>query len=156
MRSNLIIAVAVAATALSLDASAADVTVGKLARVQAETTLMKAQLEQQGVAENLAASGAPMQSGTPFVSGVFGRTGHLYATLLYSDGSRIDARAGSTVPGGYRVIALSAERVELVGPDGRRVLAAFSAVPPALPPAPPAEKSPALQSPAAAPATATD
>jgi hypothetical protein len=153
MRSNHI-AFAFVALAATSSVPAADVTVGKLARVQAETTLMRAQLEQQGIATKLAAQGVPgitSQSSTPFVSGVFGRTGHLYATLLYADGSRIDARAGALVPGGYRVITLSAERVELLAPDGRRVLAAFSAVAPAQPVAPAVEKEPA-----AAPAKAAD
>lgn len=157
MRSKLFVALALVASALAAHAAhaahAADVMLGQLARAQAQTKLMKAQLEQKEIAAKLADQGVPVatQSGTPFVGGVFGRKGALYATLLYSDGSRIDARAGSTVPGGYRLVSLTAERVELVAPDGRRVLAAFSAVPPA-PPAAPADNAATTP----APAKATD
>jgi hypothetical protein len=159
MRSNHIIAL-MALLAASGASRAADGTVGELARVQAETTLLKAQLERQDVATKMTAGGGTSPGSTilgvtPFVGGVFGRTGHLYATLLYADGSRVDARAGSTVPGGYRVVTLTAERVELIGADGRRVLAAFSAAPPA-PPAPPvAERATSAPS-SAKPSTDTD
>jgi len=158
MRSNHIIAL-MALLAASGGSRAADGTVGELARVQAETTLLKAQLERQDVVTKIASAGGtsagtPITGVTPFVGGVFGRTGHLYATLLYADGSRVDARAGSTVPGGYRVATLTAERVELIGADGRRVLAAFSAASP-VPPAPPVvERATSSPSPAK-PATDT-
>lgn len=128
--------------ALAAPASfAADNTVGALSEIQADTLLLRARAEQADARKKLGedAGGAPPMSSAygatnpggiaPVVRGVHGANKNLYATFLYSNGSTVEGRLGDQIPGGFRVVALSAERVEIQ--RGReRIQVGFSSIPP--------------------------
>ena len=126
-------------------------TLGDLARIQAHTIILKAEAAQAAAAASLAAKGGAGDVGAtaPVVSDVYGGRGLLFASFLYSDGATVVARAGETIPGGYRVrsIALNAVRIERAG---KIIDVGFSGTAP-IPAAPPAT-TPSLFSPIQAPA----
>ncbi|OHE80662.1 MAG: hypothetical protein A2X76_01325 [Lysobacterales bacterium GWF1_69_6] len=135
-------AVALLLTLAALPTFAADNTVGTLSEIQADTLVLRARAEQADAKKKLgedAAGVAPATSSAygatnpggiaPVVRGVHGANKNLYATFLYSNGSTVEARQGDQIPGGFRVIALSAERVEIQR-GSERIQVGFSSIPP--------------------------
>lgn len=78
----------------------------------------------------VSATPAPTPPPAPVVRSVSGSGDKLYATLLYADGSTKDARAGDTVPGGYRILAVTLDKVSVTR-SGQTTDLGFASVPPA-------------------------
>lgn len=121
---------------------AADNTVGALSEIQADTLVLRARAEQadarRKLGEDAGGSSVAMSSAygstnpggiAPVVRGVHGANKNLYATFLYSNGSTVEGRLGDQIPGGFRVVALSAERVEIQR-GTERIQVGFSSIPP--------------------------
>ncbi len=121
---------------------AADNTVGTLSEIQADTLVLRARAEQAEAKKKLGDDTGGVASATstaygatnpggiaPVVRGVHGANKNLYATFLYSNGSTVEARQGDQIPGGFRVVALSAERVEIQR-GNERIQVGFSSIPP--------------------------
>jgi type IV pilus biogenesis protein PilP len=106
------------------------ISVGELSAVQSETALYKAQAERSKALSDIAGGGtraaatpaytydqARMGSGSeeslPVVKLVYGSSGALRATLLYSNGIEVDAAAGQELPGGLKVVTVSLDNVVL-------------------------------------------
>lgn len=120
---------------ISTGAWAQQATVGELSQLNAANILKDAQLtgaqldaklrkasagEGSTAASDTVISSPAHTDGTaaakplrPVVKGVFGANGTLYATLLYADGTTVDAKQGTSVPGGYVVAHVDADRVAL-------------------------------------------
>lgn len=110
-------------------------TVGDLARIQAETLLIKAQAKQEDARNELASkrSAGGMDDGTlPVVKSIFGTDRRVVATLIYPGNVLVEAVPGDMLPGGYRVgkIHQDANKVELVKGKERHAVG-FSTVVPA-------------------------
>ncbi|WP_438299542.1 type IV pilus biogenesis protein PilP [Pseudomonas sp. NMS19W] len=119
------------------------INVGELGKVQSETILFKAKAERskaeleangtlpsspQPVAQFPApgftptmtpTSPAPRQSFLPVVKEISGSGQKLRASLIYSDGSEVDAKPGSEVPNGFRVQQITLDGVVL-SKEGKR------------------------------------
>ncbi|KGE50306.1 type IV pilus biogenesis protein PilP [Xanthomonas euvesicatoria pv. euvesicatoria] len=126
---------------LAADAAAQDSvpTIGELSRIQAATLLLKARAEQAKAQSEL--SGDSTKNGAislieptiaPVVSRVYGVGDKLKARFLYEGGASTDEVVGSLIPGDYRVVAVSMERV-IVERQGKRLELAFSGTPPVAP-----------------------
>ncbi|MFD2274645.1 hypothetical protein ACFS07_35700 [Undibacterium arcticum] len=93
-----------ALSALSLGAAAAEVaTFGDLAKIQAQTTLLKAQAKQEDARAELAskrAIGADSDGTLPVLKSIFERR---YRFFIYPGNVKVPARVGDVIPGGYIV-----------------------------------------------------
>jgi hypothetical protein len=110
-------------------------TVGDLARIQAETLVLKARLKQEEVKADLAAkrtSGGVAEDTTtlPVVKSIFG-TDRLVATFLYPGNVRVPAMLGDVIPGGYTVARIDGEsnKVEITRGKERFVIGFSSSAP---------------------------
>lgn len=110
--------------------------IGELSRVQAETILLKAKAEKAKAQSELSgdagkASAAALNEPTvaPVVSRVYGAGERLKARFLYEGGSFTDEVVGALIPGDYRVVSITMERV-IVERRGKRLELAFSGTPP--------------------------
>ena len=120
-------AIVIAMLATSSNALAVDATVGDLTQLQGQVLLKKAQVDLAKQEDELrklnggSAGGVPIglsaggfaDSGTPSVRSVAGVNGKLYATFVYSSGITADAAAGETIPGGFKVVRVTVDKVEL-------------------------------------------
>lgn len=132
-------AILIAMLAASPSARAADATVGDLTQLQGQVLLKKAQVDLAKQEDELrklnggSAAGVPMglsasglgDAGTPSVRSVAGVNGRLYATFVYSSGITADAAAGETIPGGFKVVRVTVDKVELQK-GGRRFQVGFA------------------------------
>ncbi|EOD9062609.1 type IV pilus biogenesis protein PilP [Pseudomonas aeruginosa] len=132
-------AILIAMLAASSSARAADATVGDLTQLQGQVLLKKAQVDLAKQEDELrklnggSAAGVPMglsasglgDAGTPSVRSVAGVNGRLYATFVYSSGITADAAAGETIPGGFKVVRVTVDKVELQK-GGRRFQVGFA------------------------------
>lgn len=131
--------IAGAQTATDLSA----ISVGELGKVQSETILLKAkaerakaELEANGTLPSppqpvtqfptvgltpamTATSPGPRQSALPVVKEISGSGQKLRASLIYSDGSELDAKPGSELPNGFRVQQITLDGVVLTK-EGKR------------------------------------
>ena len=113
------------------------INVGELGKVQSETILLKAQaertnaqLEAHGILPNApqpvaqfpapgltptmtATSPGLRQSALPVVKEISGSGQKLRASLIYADGSEVDAKPGSELPNGFRVQQITLDGVVL-------------------------------------------
>ncbi|MDH0071209.1 type IV pilus biogenesis protein PilP [Stenotrophomonas maltophilia] len=128
-----------ALAAASANAQDAVPTIGELSRIQAETLLLKARAEKAKAQSELsgdAAKGAVAAvvepTIAPVVSRVYGAGDKLKARFLYEGGASTDEVVGSLIPGDYRVVVISMERV-IVERRGKRLELAFSGTPPVAP-----------------------
>ncbi|WP_164153628.1 type IV pilus biogenesis protein PilP [Stenotrophomonas maltophilia] len=110
--------------------------IGELSRIQAETILLKAKAEKAKAQSELSgdtgkASAAAFNEPTvaPVVSRVYGAGERLKARFLYEGGSFTDEVVGALIPGDYRVLSITMERV-IVERRGKRLELAFSGTPP--------------------------
>ncbi|NWC89944.1 type IV pilus biogenesis protein PilP [Pseudomonas reactans] len=60
-------------------------------------------------------------SSVPRLSGVTGNDLNLYGTFVYSNGSKVEARAGDILPGGYRISSVGVGKAALIK-DGKTIL----------------------------------
>lgn len=116
-------------------AETANGTVGDLSKIQSETLLIKAKVSKATAQSELDRSGgtAVASSGTsddmPVVKKVYGVGGKMAATFLYSNGAAIEGKVGDTIIGGFKVVSITIDKVELL--KGKTVVTAgFSTTPP--------------------------
>lgn len=117
-------------------------TIGDLDRVQAQIVVAEAQLQLAEARRKLAETQGrgveeTKEDSAPVVTGVYGAASAPYARFAYADGSQHSARAGDVLPGGYKVVMVSVERV-VISRHGRRLEARFARSAPAAAPQPPA------------------
>jgi len=122
---------------LLLPCAEADSTLGDLSRIQDETLLLKAKAERAAAEADLeakrrSAAGVGQDMEPPVVKVVYGVDHKLVATFLYSNGVVMDAGAGDTILGGFKVAAISVDKVQLVR-GKTRYQVGFSATAPAVP-----------------------
>lgn len=132
-------AIVIAMLAASSSAFGADATVGDLTELQGRVLLKKAEVDLARQEDELRklnggrVDGVPMglssgglaDVGTPSVRSVAGANGKLYATFVYSSGITADAAAGETIPGGFKVVRITVDKVELQK-GGRRFQVGFA------------------------------
>ncbi|MDQ1090589.1 type IV pilus biogenesis protein PilP [Xanthomonas sacchari] len=111
-------------------------TIGELSKIQAQTLVLKARALQAKAQSELTGDTGKASSVVttepsvaPVVSRVYGVGEKLKARFLYEGGSFADEVAGALIPGDYRVISISMERV-VVERNGKRQELAFSGTPP--------------------------
>lgn len=117
------IAIAASIAAVTMNAARADEGEARLATVKQLTASQNATLmyvvrtkEAEARAQYEQRIGGAAQtddSGVPVVTGIFGSNGKQYARILFPDGVTADAYEGRTVRGGYKVVTVNLEKVEL-------------------------------------------
>ncbi|WP_252090658.1 type IV pilus biogenesis protein PilP [Pseudomonas sp. MWU13-3659] len=135
------------AGAQAAESGLSGISVGELGRVQSETILLKAKAERtkaereaagplpepqqaatlfpgQGYPSSTPTFTSPRQPALPVVKEISGSGLNLRASLVYSDGSVIDAKPGSELPDGFRVQQITLDGV-VVGKDGKRLPLGF-------------------------------
>lgn len=125
----------VAALVPSLCLAAPGPTVGDLSRIQGETMIIKAKANREAAQAELnlrlRTSGAADSSDDrdmPVVKAVYGGGRERVATFLYSNGTTMEASVGDTINGGYKVVKISVDKVELQ--KGKKLIqVGFSATP---------------------------
>jgi type IV pilus biogenesis protein PilP len=117
-------------------------TIGELDRIQSELIIAQARrqlaeakkaLEQTQGDADPNATAAPL---IPVVAGVFGPQAQPYARFLLGAGAEAIGRPGDVLPGNFRVVSVSVERVVIKDRAGRVQIARFSSTPPESVPAP--------------------
>jgi hypothetical protein len=111
----------------------AEGTVGDLSKIQSDTLLLKAKAERAVAQSELdARSSVEGEGAAPVVKAVYGAGNQLYATFLYRSGVVMDAKPGDTILGGFKVVSVGVDKVELS--KGRQRLAVgFAATAPTQP-----------------------
>ena len=111
----------------------AEATVGDLSQIQGDTIIIRAKANRAAAQQDLdakARGGLPSYAGgdtdAPVVKAVYGAGKQLYATFLYGSGVVMDAKAGDTILGGFKVVSVAVEKVEL-SKDGNKVQVGYSA-----------------------------
>lgn len=111
----------------------AEGTVGDLSRIQSETLILKAKVGRATAQSELDAKSRVGQASddvdAPVVKSVYGVGRKLFANFLYSNGVAMDAKLGDTILGGYKVVTLTVDKVELAK-GKRRFVVGFSATAP--------------------------
>lgn len=121
-------------------------TVGELGTLQADTIILKARAARAVAQRELEESGGreaavlPSNTQPPVVSKIYGNDQQMMATFLFEGGFSTNSRVGAVLPGGYRVIEITSERVQLER-NGRRIDVPFSNFVPSRPPERPASPS---------------
>lgn len=126
----------------SLCLAASGPTVGDLSRIQGETMIIKAKANREAAQAELnlrlrssGAAGTADDSDIPVVKTVYGGGRERVATFLYSNGTTMEASVGDTINGGYKVVKISVDKVELQ--KGKKLVqVGFSATPTVSLPAP--------------------
>ena len=113
----------------------ANVTVQDISTIQGETLRLKAELARATVQKQLDDTGN-REAGQviPVVKSVVGVGSALIATFSYANGTSVEAKVGDALPGGYRVVEVTPNRVALR--VGRRVVVGLPAEAPVVPPQP--------------------
>jgi hypothetical protein len=92
-------------------------TIGELSRIQAQTWILKAKLEQLNARAALEARAhvahKDLKDELPKVQAVYGVNHKLVAVLRYRTGKIIDVKLGDKLEGGFKVSAISVDKVEL-------------------------------------------
>lgn len=139
MRNKAIVTMFVGALASGF--AMAEATVGDLSQIQGDTIIIRAKANRAAAQQDLdakARGSLPSYVGgdseAPVVKAVYGAGKQLYATFLYGSGVVMDAKAGDTILGGFKVISVAVEKVEL-SKDGTKVQVGYSASAPARAPA---------------------
>src|SRR5260363_233148 len=92
----------------------AEGTVGDLSNIQSDTLLLKAKAERAAAQSELdARSSVEGEGAAPVVKAVYGAGDQLYATFLYRSGVVMDAKPGDTILGGFKVMSVGVDKVEL-------------------------------------------
>lgn len=112
----------------------AEGTIGDLSRIQTETLILKARANRASAQAELASKmPGPTTLGenvdAPVVKNVYGVGGRMAATFLYSNGVAVEGHAGDTIIGGFKVVSISIDKVELAK-DKKVFQIGFSATPP--------------------------
>lgn len=131
------------AAAQAAESALSGISIGELGRVQSETILFKAKAERAKAEREASDTGTPPQQpvnqfpstgfpapiaaipaeprqpSLPVVKEISGSGQRLRASLVYSGGSEIDAKPGSELPEGFRVLQITLDGVVLVR-DGKR------------------------------------
>ena len=133
-----------------ITASAHANTIRDLAQAQTNTMLFKSQIAEQeakqklsdlrnGVkSESASVSSSPSMSSfstqqgmsqpvvarEPVVLSILGANNRMFATMMLTDGSRVEVKKGSSLPGGYSVMNIDIDRVVLKK-DGKSFSAAY-------------------------------
>ncbi len=129
------------AALLACGAAWADPTADKLSQIEVETLLLKAREKQLDVQASILSKQNEIATrqnainqmsqtptpGDPVVQGVEGLNGAMYATLLLSDGSIVDAQAGDVLAGGLRVVSVAPGSVIVQKGKRKRVRLALNA-----------------------------
>ncbi len=123
-------------------------TVGDLSNIQSETLLLKAKAERAAAQLELdSKSSIEGEGALPVVKSVYGVGDQLYATFLYRSGVVMDAQQGDTILGGFKVVSVGVDKVELMK-GHQRLTVGFAATAPtqplAAPPFLPAMPGPVL------------
>lgn len=119
MRANKFTVILVPLSLLVGPAVASEVpNVGDLARIQAETVLIKAQAKREEAQADLAArrqDGVSADGTLPVLKSIYGTERRLVATFIYPGNVTVEANEGDRIPGGYRVSKIVADtnKVEL-------------------------------------------
>lgn len=119
---------------------AGDATVGTLSKIQGETLVLKARTAraaaQAELNMRLRDSGALVEPGIdelPVVRSVYGARGTMVANLLFVNGTTREVKVGDDVRGGFKVVKISVERVDLSRGSGKTAQTytlGFSSTPP--------------------------
>lgn len=126
--------VALLALTVGCGVALAEGTVGDLSRIQTETLLLKAKVSRASAQAELDAKSRGGPTGgsdteAPVVKNVYGVGGKMAATFLYGSGVVVDGRAGDAIPGGFKVVSVSIDKIEL-SKGGKTFQIGFSATPP--------------------------
>lgn len=109
--------------------------VGDLARIQAETVLIKAQAKREEAQAELAVrrQGGVSADGTlPVLKSIYGTEKRLMATFIYPGNVTVEANEGDQIPGGYRVSKIFADTSKVELAKGRdKFQVGFSTLAPA-------------------------
>ncbi|MDH0341964.1 type IV pilus biogenesis protein PilP [Chromobacterium haemolyticum] len=145
--------VAVISTLAAVTAAHGEGTVGDLSSIQSETILIRAKVSRAEAQAQLDArtkgKGGAENNGDmalPVVKFVYGVGKQLSATFLYSSGEAIDAKVGDTILGGYKVVSLTVDKVE-VAKGKKRFLVGFSGAAPTISPQPTQPTNPMMGQP---------
>lgn len=116
-------------------------TVGELSDVQAQTILAEAKVRLAEAQSKLLGAEPSSSAGNestlpprdislpaPVVRTIYGSGGRMTATFLFPGGYEADAGAGQDLPGGYRVEAISMDKV-MLSKGGKRFPVGFSSSP---------------------------
>lgn len=110
-------------------------TVGDLSRIQGETMIIKAKASREAAQADLDARlrakggyGASDDRDVPVVKAVYGGGRERVATFLYSNGTTMEGSVGDTINGGYKVVKIAVDKVEL-SKDKKVIQVGFSATP---------------------------
>lgn len=105
-------------------------TIGDLDRVQAEIIMAEARKQlaeaQQALAKLRGDAPSEKEATAPVVTGVYGTAKDPYARFLMADGGQMVGRAGDTLPGSYKVVHVSVEKVVIADARGHKRVARFS------------------------------
>ena len=107
-------------TSFAQSAHTGDVpTVGDIDDIQSQTFKQKALLSLANVNSELAKKNGQADISTdaggsaPNCSEVYGANNHLKVVFLYSDGSQVTGRQGETIAGGWKVLNVSLDKVQI-------------------------------------------
>lgn len=136
MRNDFMKTLLIAVAGLLPGVCLAQPTVGDLSKIQGETLILKAKVSREAAQAELdsrsrAAGGYTPSDDThlPVVKSVYGARNMLVATLIYPNGTTMEAKVGDTLNGGYKVSKIVVDRVELTK-NKKVVQLGFSAMPP--------------------------
>lgn len=111
----------------------AEGTVGDLSHIQTETLLLKAKVNRataQAELDSKSRTGSgSSDTEAPVVKNVYGVGGKMAATFLYASGITVEGKPGDTIVGGYKVVTVSIDKVEL-SKDKKVFPVGFSSTPP--------------------------
>lgn len=112
----------------------AEGTVGDLSRINSETIILRAKVSRAMAQSELDAKSRAGQItdavvDMPVVKSVYGVGRKLFANFLYSNGVAMDAKLGDTILGGYKVVTLTVDKVELAK-GKKRFVVGYSATAP--------------------------
>jgi type IV pilus biogenesis protein PilP len=113
----------------------AESTAASLTRIEAETMLLRAREKQLEVQSSIitkqneiaakqtmgAMLNQPVVVGDPVVRAVEGLGDTMFATLEMSNGSIVEVQAGSTLPGGMRIVSIQNNEVMASAPGRKRI-----------------------------------
>ncbi len=126
----IIAALAIGSVDAHAESELSGINIGELGRVQSETILLNAQAEREKARRSVSGIDAapaspqpnivagmdaakPQAPSLPVITEILGSNSALRATLRYSSGIEIEAKAGRELPDGYRVASITLDGVTL-------------------------------------------